>query len=65
MSGAAFDHFLALSWGEHGAFTGVTGNRHRYVVKKLGCTGQHVDVTVGDGIKRAGIYTVTHEVKWT
>ncbi len=56
------DELHALGGGKEGAFARVFGDRNRDTVEELGGASEHVEVPVGDGVERARVKAVAHDV---
>ena len=61
-SDVGHDEFNPLIGREHGTFAGIVGYGQGHPIEKFGGSGKHIEMTVGDGIERAGIDTVPHDV---
>ena len=57
----ALDEIETVLGGEDGALAGVAGDGNGDAVEEFRSAVEHIEVTVGEGIKRAGINAVTHE----
>jgi CDP-diacylglycerol---glycerol-3-phosphate 3-phosphatidyltransferase len=57
------DEFEALLGGKDGTLAGIAGDGDGDAVEELGRAVEHIEVTVGEGIERAGINAVTHELR--